>query len=499
MIHLSELSVLQLSGFGAGAYFLYLFCRAIYRIYFHPLAKYPGPITANFSDLWLVKHWLGGRWALHVQEAHKKYGKFVRIAPNELSILSANGAKEIYGHVNKDKKPFLKSAFYDGSGSPNLVTERDPVRHASARRALAAAFSVKSLRQQTDIVVRYVDRFVEQLEKLGNTPEGVRMEEWYNWLTFDIIGDLTFAESFGAIEAAKTPHWIYSLLGLIYMTLYTDAIARFPLMGKVFGLFSSRVKEVQQLAVDHLESTHEKVQRRLQKENNRDDFFSHFLSAKHRNVATEFLDQQSVILITAGSDTTSTTLASLTYYLCKNPHVLARLQAEVRATFKTSAEIDGVNTSQIPYLVAVIEEALRLWTSVPGGLPRVSPGQNVDGEFIPQGTIVHTPPFATLRSEDYWHNGNSYCPQRWLPKDDPEYDVAFDNDNHDAFKPFSQGSRACIGINLAYMELRITLAKLVWHFDWELINKDLDWERDCRLAIVWQKPELRVRMVPRAR
>ncbi|CAG8984173.1 hypothetical protein HYALB_00008175 [Hymenoscyphus albidus] len=498
MIHLSDLSVLQLSGFGAGAYFLYLFCRAIYRIYFHPLAKYPGPRTANFSEFWHAKHWLGGRWAHDIQDAHRKYGKFVRIAPNELSVLSAVGAKEIYGHVNKDKKPFLKSAFYDGTGAPNLVTERDPVRHASTRRALAAAFSVKSLRDQTGIVVKYVDQFVEQLERLGNTPEGVPMEEWYNWLTFDIIGDLTFGEPFGAIEAAKTPPWIRSLQGLIYMTAYMDTMVRFPLVQKVLPLFTSRLREVKQLSVDHFESTHAKVQRRLQQENNRDDFFSHFLRAKHRNIATEFLDQQSVILITAGSDTTSTTLASLTYYLCKNPHILARLQADVRAAFETSAEIDGVNTTKIPYLVAVIEEALRIWTSVPGGLPRESPGAMVDGEFIPKGTIIHAPPFALLRSEHYWHKGDSYCPQRWLPKDDPEYDVAFDNDNHDAFKPFSQGSRACIGINLAYMEVRITLAKLVWHFDWELIRKDLDWEKECRVQIVWQKPEFRVRMVPRA-
>lgn len=54
----------------------------------------------------------------------------------------------------------------------------------------------------------------------------------------------------------------------------------------------------------------------------------------------------------------------------------------------------------------------------------------------------------------------------------------------------------CLGINLAYMEMRIILSRLVWEFDWELKNTDLDWERDTELKLLWKKPDLRVRFKP---
>ena len=69
----------------------------------------------------------------------------------------------------------------------------------------------------------------------------------------------------------------------------------------------------------------------------------------------------------------------------------------------------------------------------------------------------------------------------------------------DASKPFSIGPRACLGINLAYMEMRIILARLVWEFDWELLSTEVDWERDNEVKTLWRKPELRVLFKPAMR
>jgi len=84
-----------------------------------------------------------------------------------------------------------------------------------------------------------------------------------------------------------------------------------------------------------------------------------------------------------------------------------------------------------------------------------------------------------------------------LPDTHPLYNPRFANDNKDASKPFSLGTRACIGINLAYMELRIILAAMVFCFDWALVDgpegTERVWERDSNLYILWMKPSLRVR------
>jgi cytochrome P450 len=123
----------------------------------------------------------------------------VRLGPNELSFSSAKTFKTIYGGVNKENPRFIKSLWYDVPGQePGIANERDPSRHSEVRRTLSHAFSSKSLNLQENILVKYIDLFVSQLKKHGPR-QTIPMQEWYNWLTFDIIGDLAFGEPFGAV------------------------------------------------------------------------------------------------------------------------------------------------------------------------------------------------------------------------------------------------------------------------------------------------------------
>lgn len=82
----------------------------------------------------------------------------------------------------------------------------------------------------------------------------------------------------------------------------------------------------------------------------------------------------------------------------------------------------------------------------------------------------------------------SFIPERWL-------EGSGYHDLKEASKPFELGPRVCLGINLAYLEMRIILAKLVWGFEFDLM-KDVDWEEETRLYLLWKKPELKVRFRP---
>jgi cytochrome P450 len=124
-----------------------------------------------------------------MQNVHQKYGPVVRIGPNELSFSTPSSYRTIYNHANKDRKPFLKSDFYDiAPGRADIITVRDPADHALQRRCMAHAFSSKSLRQQEEIIHLYLDEFIQQIGRLGRLDQGVDMTEAFNWLTFDIIG-----------------------------------------------------------------------------------------------------------------------------------------------------------------------------------------------------------------------------------------------------------------------------------------------------------------------
>jgi cytochrome P450 len=186
----------------------------------------------------------------------------------------------------------------------------------------------------------------------------------------------------------------------------------------------------------------------------------------------------------AASETTATFLSGVTYYLLKNQTAMQKLKAEIRNGF-SSSEINAETTARLYYLHAVIEEGLRIFPPVSFGPPRISPGAEVNGVYVPPGTIVSTNFYATTRDPRYWTQPESFIPERWL-------EGSGYTDLKEASRPFSLGPRACLGINLAYMEMRIILAKAVWHFDWELME-DVNWETDSKFRMLWKKPVLKVR------
>lgn len=99
---------------------------------------------------------------------------------------------------------------------------------------------------------------------------------------------------------------------------------------------------------------------------------------------------------------------------------------------------------------------------------------------------------STFRNPANFADPDSFRPERWLPASHPQYDAVFAHDNHDSFRPFSFGTRDCIGKNLAYAELRLTVCRLLYRFDYALEPGQEGWSDQSRVFVVWEKPELRV-------
>ena len=77
---------------------IYQVSAYLYNLFFHPLRKFPGPVTSAVSNLPLIAAGLRGDGVQWVVELHQKYGGIVRVAPNELSFSSNGAYKDIYGH-----------------------------------------------------------------------------------------------------------------------------------------------------------------------------------------------------------------------------------------------------------------------------------------------------------------------------------------------------------------------------------------------------------------
>lgn len=209
-------------------------------------------------------------------------------------------------------------------------------------------------------------------------------------------------------------------------------------------------------------------------ETDRRDFFYHLLKARDpvtgQGFTTPELWGESNLLIIAGSDTTSTAMAATLFYLVRHPAALAQATADVRANFTTAEDIhQGPQLNACSYLRACIDEAMRLSPSVGGLLPRevLSGGTVVDGERVPEGIVIGTPHYTIHHNPAYYPEPFAYRPERWIVANEKREGSSEERVvlAQSAFCPFSIGPRGCIGKGLAYVEMGIALARVLFLYD----------------------------------
>lgn len=107
---------------------------------------------------------------------------------------------------------------------------------------------------------------------------------------------------------------------------------------------------------------------------------------------------------------------------------------------------------------------------------------------------VGVPHLAAYHSPLNFHDPSSFIPERWLPSATTDPSSPFFHDRRDVHKPFSFGPRDCIGRNLAFHEMRLILARLVWEFDLELMDESRRWAEgeSQKIRVFWDKPALMV-------
>lgn len=86
-----------------------------------------------------------------------------------------------------------------------IGSERDPKNHSRMRKSLSAAFSTKALAQQEHIIRRCADQFVARIERDGASEQGLNMTKWFEMISFDVLGEMAFGESFGCVENGTKP------------------------------------------------------------------------------------------------------------------------------------------------------------------------------------------------------------------------------------------------------------------------------------------------------
>ena len=486
---------------------LFLLYLHLTYTYWH-LRQIPGPWLAKFTDLWRL-HLVSTRSSHETFLAlHKRYGDLGRMGPNCISLSKPDIITDIYGIG----KGFVKSDFYsvwqnivNGKRAASMVFTTDEAQHARMKRPVAPAYSLSTLVEIEPLIDSTTAVFMSRLDELfAETGNVCDLGKWLQWYAFDVIGELTFSKRLGFLEKAEDVEGICAAVGAnfdrcsvlgqmpwldlvtyknpIYLRLFAQAVPS-PILG--FGQ-----RRLQERLIGEDDSSNEGLQ--IKDSDLRDkvlhgtlaskpDFLSRFLTL-HEEQPDVVTDRQLLsylfMNINAGSDTIGSTVRAIFYYLLKHAASLQELMEELQTACTDGKLIMPLPTwpecQALPYLNAVIKEALRLNPALALPMERVVPetGLQVDTTYLPAGTIVGINPWILHRDKRiFGEDAEEWQPRRWLTEDAEKIKYM---DHH--LLSFGAGKRTCLGRHIAMLELIKLVPALLMRYEMRLAEPEKEWK-----------------------
>ncbi|EXK49856.1 hypothetical protein FOMG_02336 [Fusarium oxysporum f. sp. melonis 26406] len=488
-----------------------LLLKAVLTLFQHlrsNLRSVQGPRAARWTLGWYTwKVWQGSFEEVN-RDLHKKYGSVVRYAPNRYSFSDLDAVKVIYGLGTS----FSKSPWYIPWGNPgdnNLFNERSLAKHAHDRKQYQSTYSMSSLVNYEAFVDDCAELLKNRLSELCAANQAIDMHHWFQCYSFDVIGMITYGKRLGFLDKGEDVGNVINALGellgystivgIVFPTLHNIIV---PIMNFLAGNKGQGGTYIAAFTKERISETRSKPKAVIldDSDSTAQSFLIKFL-AKNTSKPDAFTSSHvlsgCLVNMVAGSDTTGISLSAVLYYLLKNPRCMDKLQQEVD-TFTSNGQLSTYVTYKqsqaMPYLQAVIKEALRLHPATGLPLERVVPkgGATISGHFFPEGTIVGINTWVAHRDRGiFGQDADSFSPERWLQDDDER--VALMNR---FWMPFGLGSRTCIGRHISMLEMCKLIPALVRDFEFALHDNLLhnEWKTQNYWFVkpldfqVWVKP-----------
>ena len=404
---------------------------------------------------------------------------------HSLIVLNADIVKQIlfatYGKKPQYKKNLQGLIPVLGKGLVTLEGE-DWQRH---RRIVHPSFQQQFVKASLDDIVPSAVQKLISYWKQAKDRE-INLGPHLSNLTLDIIGKVAFSHDFFALESVKqwaedsndgncdnlTPisdSLINAMNAMFRNTPRRIALTIFNL--SMFDIPTKKTRKVMNEAVDDIIfAAREKLKHSKIPNNSHAplSLLQRLLDAedadptnKRKNLTPDELRDEVKTFILAGHETTSTWLYWAIFALIKYPDVQEKVFRDISKQADEGKNITIQDIEEMPYLDAFMKEVLRLYP--PAGMIVRS---NVDEVFlkgtrIPARTRLVIPIHLLHRHPLYWSDPDTFKPERWLKDSHP-------CSHGNAYLPFSDGPRNCIGSYFAQMEAKLILAPLLLEFSFLL-------------------------------
>ncbi|EPS42247.1 hypothetical protein H072_3792 [Dactylellina haptotyla CBS 200.50] len=441
---------------------------------------FPAPSRLACVSEWYQFYWnfiRGGKYIFKIEEWHKASGPIIRVGPNELHINDPEFYNTCYTTNYKLK---VYTPHYQFMGPANVLEELGSDSLHGCRKAILGPLFTRTSIQKTDKTLRnHVEALVERISQEGKGVNAVCATKLFRCTTVDYVSEYVlgserrFDTVHGDLNAPFHTFFRNAIKYVWFVRFFWPVMRPFTVVPyslmtivgsrySLFGLGQVVVDRTTTLAAGIAnEKKIDKPMADIQEENMKEwpssaSVLSVILENRHSGnwVSQKDLMSSLVTLIGGGTETSANTMAVAIYEACLDSSIQDKLHEELVEFFPDlGVEITHLQTEKLPYLSGFIKETLRMAPGLPGRLPRI----------VQEGglTIVSMSAYLMHRNPTAYPNPDKFSPDRWLTTSPSSPEEKY-------LVPFSKGSRSCIGINVVWAQLYITLAVLFRRFRFSL-------------------------------
>ncbi|XP_073024102.1 cytochrome P450 83B1-like [Primulina eburnea] len=429
------------------------------HVYFHELAKKYGPLM-------LMK--FGFRHAIVISSA--KVAK-TALKNNDLALAG--------------RPTLIAFQRFSYNGKDIAFSSYNETWREMRKLSVIHLFSVKQVVSFLPIRKAEVSRMIKDMIKKSDSSELINLSQAAFFLANSIICRAGFGKELD-VEGKRRFDAVFKEAQELSVAFFFGDF--FPFLGwidKLTGMISRLDKNCrdlddffQELIDDHLDPN--------RPESMKGDILDLMIKLKQDQASAVPIEWDNIkgILMNvfiAGTDTSASLIVWAMTALIKKPQVMQKAREEVRNVVGDKGVVDEDDIQNLPYLKAIIKEALRLFPPTPLSVPRETIEKcTIDGYEIPAKTTVYVNLHSIGLDPEYWENPTEFNPDRFL-------NSTIDYKGQDfGLLPFGSGRRGCPGMNFGITTVELALANLLYSFDWELPHgmkeEDVDMEEAAGLA-----------------
>lgn len=407
----------------------------------------------------------GGQFIWKIKALHDEYGPVVRTMPGVVHVNDPSFIDQLYPQSPqrvRERAPTVLNMF-----TTHLATlpTRDHDLHRQRRSLISKFFSQTKVRRLVPVVNATLENLHRRLEGWAKEGQPIRLNSACQAATKDVIEEYAFGG--GGTRSLDLPDCNASFFALlsparsgkigVHFPLVLQSLIRVP--PQIMVALDPKIPFFQTF-IEGLEGTIQKI-RGAKDRPERLTVFDDIMTSdvKESEKSTPRMVDEAMVLTIAGADTTALTLVALCYQLLTNGDIFKRLRAELDSVMPDPNEApDPVKLDGLPYLNALIEEALRFYPTATHRQDRIAPNEDLVYEYpngktltIPKGYIIGMTAPLVNRSPLLCDDPETFKPERYI--EDPKL--------LHRHLTFSKGGRQCVGINLAYQELQ-TFTAGIW-------------------------------------